>query len=167
MMSAYVILVLVSFERLAELVISSRNTKRLLADGAIEVGAGHYPFIVAVHTGWIIALFSWASLAPAELNLIWAALYVAIQPLRAWVILTLGRFWTTRIIVPKNVPLVQRGPYKFISHPNYVVVVLEIAVLPLVIGAWPVAVAFSILNACVLWVRIRAENHSLQSRSVA
>ncbi len=166
MMTAYVILVLVSLERLAELAISNRNTKRLLADGAIEVGASHYPFIVAVHTAWIVALFTWASFAPVELSLVWLVLYLAIQPLRAWVMLTLGRFWTTRIIVPRDVALVRRGPYRFLTHPNYVVVVLEIAILPLVIGAWPLAVLFSLLNAWALWVRIRAENLSFRSRPV-
>jgi methyltransferase len=167
MSAFYVLLMFVGAQRIAELIVANRNTKRLLAEGAVEVGAGHYPFIVAVHTAWIATLVLWAWLRPADVNFAWLAVYIAIQPLRLWVMLSLGRYWTTRIIVPQNVPLVRKGPYKIIKHPNYVVVVLEIATLPLVIGAWPVAVVLSILNAAVLWVRISAENQSFVSRPQA
>jgi methyltransferase len=166
MSAAFILLALVSLQRLAELIISDRNTKRLLADGAKEIGAGHYPFIVAVHTTWLIALFVWVGTSSPALSTSWLLVYIALQVFRLWVMVSLGRFWTTRIIVPRAAPLVRRGPYRFMRHPNYVVVVLEIAVLPLVVGAWPLVVVFSALNACALWVRIKAENRSFLSRSV-
>jgi len=164
MSAAFIVLALVSLERLAELVISNRNTRRLMAEGATEVGAGHYPFIVGVHTLWLVSLFFWVGVNHSEVNLAWLGVYLALQVLRAWVMTTLGRYWTTRIIVPKAVPLITGGPYRFFRHPNYVVVTLEIAVLPLAVDAWPVAVVFTVLNGLVLWVRIRAENASFAAR---
>ena len=91
----------------------------------------------------------------------WLACFIAIEILRVWVLATLGPRWTTRIIVLPQAPLIRRGPYRFINHPNYLVVVLEIAVLPLVFGLWQVALLFTLLNAAVLSVRIRAENRAL------
>lgn len=165
MTGALIVLLLVAAERLAELFISERNIKRLKAEGAEEHGAGHYPFIVAVHTLWMAALFGWAVAFPAPLNMFWLIIYAVLQVLRVWVMVTLGRYWTTRIITVPHAPLIKRGPYKFVRHPNYTVVVLEIIVLPLMIGAWPLAVVFSIFNAAALWVRIRAENKVLAARA--
>lgn len=164
MTAAFILLGLVAIERLAELVISQRNTKRLLAEGAHETSPGHYPLIVLVHVAWLAALFAWVVMYQPVLRPIWLGVYIALQVFRAWVMLSLGRYWTTRIITVPHAPLVTRGPYKYLRHPNYVVVVLEIAVLPLAIGAWPIALLFSALNALVLWIRIRAENAALQSR---
>ena len=106
----------------------------------------------------------WAALMPPVMNPAAIALYLMVQPVRAWVIASLGRYWTTRIISLPDAPLVRRGPYRFLKHPNYTVVVLEIALLPLALGAWPVAALFSVLNALVLWVRITAENRALAAR---
>jgi methyltransferase len=154
-----VILALVTLQRLGELWLSNRNTRRLLYRGAQEIGAAHYPLIVATHALWLGALW-W--LAPGRpINLIWLALFVLLQLGRIWVIATLGDRWTTRIIVLPDAPLVRRGPYRFVAHPNYVVVVAEIAVLPLVFGLWEVSVIFSLLNAAVLTIRIREENRAL------
>jgi methyltransferase len=154
-----VILALVTFQRLGELWLSNRNTARLLAQGAHEVGASRYPLIVAVHAAWLAALW-W--LAPGQpVDRLWLALYVLLQVARIWVLTTLGSRWTTRIIILPDAPLVTAGPYRFVSHPNYVVVVAEIAVLPLVFGLWPVALIFSALNAAVLAIRIREENRAL------
>jgi methyltransferase len=154
-----VILALVTLQRLGELWLSNRNTRRLLARGATEVGAAHYPLIVAVHALWLAALW-W--LAPSRpVDGFWLALFVLLQLARVWVIATLGDRWTTRIIVLPDAPLVRGGPYRFINHPNYAVVVIEIPVLPLVFGLWPVAVLFSALNAAVLLIRIREENRAL------
>lgn len=164
MTAALIVLLLVAAERLGELVLSHYNTTRLLAAGAHEIGAGHYPLIVAVHTGWLAALFTWNGFYPAPINLTWLLVYVAIQLPRVWVMASLGRFWTTRIITVPDAPLVRRGPYKYLRHPNYVIVVLEIAILPLVFDAWPVAVVFSLLNAAMLWVRITTENAALAPR---
>jgi methyltransferase len=154
-----VILALVTLQRLGELWLSNRNTRRLLAQGAREAGASHYPLIVAVHMLWLATLW-W--LAPGRpVNGFWLAVYVLLQLGRIWVLATLGRRWTTRIIVLPGAPLVRRGPYRFVNHPNYVVVVGEIAVLPLVFGLWRISLIFSLLNAAVLAIRIREENRAL------
>ena len=153
------ILALVTLQRLGELWLSNRNMKRLLAEGAREHAPGHYPLIVAVHVLWLVALW-W--LAPGRpVNTLWLALFVLIELARIWVLVSLGRRWTTRIIVLADAPLVRRGPYRFLNHPNYAVVIAEIAVLPLVFGLWLVALAFSALNAVLLTIRIREENRAL------
>jgi len=160
---AYVILTLVTLQRLGELMLAERNTRRLLAQGAHEVGRGHYPLIVAVHAGWLAALW-W--LAPGQpIYPIPLLLFVALQAARLWVVSTLGRRWTTRIIILPKAPLVRAGPYRWVNHPNYLVVVGEIALLPLVFGLWALALAFSLLNAAVLLVRIREENKALAAAS--
>ena len=154
-----VILALVTLQRVGELWLSNRNTRALLAQGAVEHGRAHYPLIVALHAAWLATLW-W--LAPSQpIEVFWLALYVLLQIARIWVLATLGPRWTTRIIVLRGAPLVKAGPYRFVSHPNYVVVVAEIAVLPLVFGLWQVALIFSALNAAVLTIRIRAENRAL------
>ncbi|HEX4801673.1 MAG TPA: isoprenylcysteine carboxylmethyltransferase family protein [Sphingomicrobium sp.] len=154
-----VILVLVTVQRLGELWLSRRNTRRLLASGAHEYGANHYPLIVAVHALWLIALWWLALSRPVEG--FWLGVFVLIEIARLWVLATLGRRWTTRIVVLPNAPLVRRGPYRLVNHPNYAVVVAEIAVLPLVFGLWQIALIFTLLNAAVLTVRIREENRAL------
>ena len=122
---ASVILPLVTLQRLGELVLSNYNTRRLLARGAIEVGASHYPLVVSVHAAWLIALWVWGR--DQEVNLPALALFIAMQGLRLWILATLGPRWTTRIIVLPDQPLVASGPYRYFSHPNYAVVVAEIA----------------------------------------
>ncbi|MBU1376276.1 MAG: hypothetical protein KKE02_16735 [Alphaproteobacteria bacterium] len=158
---AMVVLVAVTAQRLGELVLAQRNTRRLLARDAYEVGASHYPFIVTLHAAWLASLWWFGWDRPVSLS--WLAVFVVLQLLRVWVIATLGARWTTRIIILPDAPLVRRGPYRFISHPNYAVVVAEIAVLPLAFGLVGLAVVFSILNALVLWVRIRAEGRGLST----
>jgi methyltransferase len=153
------ILALVTLERLFELWLARRNTRRLLEQGAREHAPGHYPLIVAVHVLWLAALW-W--LAPSRpVDGFWLALFVLVELGRLWVLTTLGSRWTTRIIVIPGAPLVRRGPYRFIDHPNYWVVIGEIAVLPLVFGLWQVALVFTLLNAAALIVRIRQENRAL------
>jgi methyltransferase len=159
------ILAAVALQRLAELVLARRNTRALLAAGGVEVGAGHYPFLVGVHVLWFVVLAAWIARGPAAFHGEWAAAYLALQPLRAWTMLSLGRFWTTRIITVPGVPPVRRGPYRFVRHPNYIVVAGEIAALPLAFGAWPLAVAFTVLNAVALTLRLRAENAALAARA--
>jgi methyltransferase len=153
------LLVLVSLERLAELFWARANTARLLARGGHEVGAAHYPAIVALHFFWLLGLWIFAWGRPVEP--LWLAVFLALEALRIWVLVTLGRRWTTRIIVVPGETLVREGPYRFIAHPNYVVVIGEIAVLPLCFGLWAYALVFTLLNAVVLYVRIRTENAAL------
>jgi methyltransferase len=160
-----IVLALVTLQRMAELVIADRNTRRLKASGAQESGAGHYPVMVAMHAAWLIGLWILAWDRPVSLP--WLAVFVVLQLLRVWVLATLGGRWTTRIIVLPGAPLVRRGPYRFLSHPNYAVVVAEIAVLPLAFGLMAFAAIFSVLNAMVLWVRLRAETAALGKASAA
>jgi methyltransferase len=163
----FLVLFYVVVERLAELVISSRNTRRLRARGSHEVGASHYPFMVAMHVAWLVAIMLWVAIMSPAINMVFLLIYALIQIPRFWVMVSLGEYWTTRIISVPNAPLVRRGPYKFARHPNYIVVVLEIAALPLVFGAWHIAAIFSVLNAVMLWVRIRCENGTLILRGDA
>ena len=156
---AYLVLALVTLQRLGELVLAERNTRRLCARGAHEVGRSHYAFVVAVHAGWLAAL--WLLGPGPPIHVLALIIYVALQAARVWVIATLGERWTTRIIVLPGAPLVRRGPYRWVDHPNYLIVIAEIAVLPLVFGLPVVAAFFSVLNAIVLWVRIREENAAL------
>ena len=153
------ILALVTAERLGELWLAKRNTHRLLAAGAFEADPGHYKLIVGLHTLWLggLWLLAWGQ----PVNWPFLAVFLLLQLLRAWVLLTLGRRWTTRIIVVPGEQLVRRGPYRIVRHPNYLVVIGEIATLPLVFGLVPYAILISILNAAVLGVRIRAENAAL------
>ena len=159
MSAALVIVGLVTAQRLGELVVSRRNTGRLLAAGAFEAAPGHYPFMVLLHACWLAGLWWLAPGRPVNLALL--ATYALLQLARVWVLATLGPRWTTRIIVLPGAPLVQAGPYRLMSHPNYVVVAAEIAVLPLVFGLVGYAAMFSMLNALVLAVRVRAENAAL------
>ena len=154
-----VILALVTLERLFELWLAGRNTRRLLARGAREHGRSHYPFIVAVHVLWLAALWWLAPQRP--IDGFWLAVFVLLELARIWVLTTLGRRWTTRIIVDPREQLVESGPYRFVNHPNYWVVIGEIAVLPLVFGLWQVSLLFTALNVAVLTVRIREENRAL------
>jgi methyltransferase len=155
-----VVVLIVVLQRLAELALARRNTRRLLAAGGREAGAGHYSLLVLLHGAWLLALFT---LVPAEapVNLWLLGLFVLLQAGRLWVIASLGRFWTTRIITLAEVPLVRRGPYRFLRHPNYAIVAAEIAVLPLAFGAWQIALGFSLVNLPLLAHRIRIENAAL------
>ena len=156
---AIAILAFVTLQRLAELALARANTRRLLAAGAREYAPGHYPLIVAVHVAWLATLW-W--LAPGRpIHLPFLVLFALLQLGRVWVIRTLGERWTTRIIVLPRAPLVAGGPFRFVSHPNYLVVIGEIAVLPLVFGLWSVALVFTLINAAVLTIRIRAEQAAL------
>ena len=159
---AIAILAFVTFQRLAELALARRNTALLLAAGAREHAPGHYPLIVAVHFSWLAALWWFAPGRPIQLGFL--LLFVILQLGRVWVIRTLGPRWTTRIIVLPGAPLIASGPFKYVSHPNYLVVIGEIAVLPLVFGLWQLALIFTLLNAAALTTRIRAENKALAQR---
>lgn len=155
------IMIFVTLQRIAELVIAQVNTKALIAGGAVEFGRSHYPVMVLMHASWLAVL--WAMAIGAPVNMALLAIFAVLQLLRVWVLATLGRRWTTRIIVPQNEPMILNGPFRFMRHPNYFVVIAEIAILPLVFGLVWVAVIYSALNAAMLWVRISAENAAYSS----
>ena len=160
---AYAIIFLVVLQRLAELVLANRNTKRLKAQGAVEIGARHYPLIVLLHTAWLLAVL-WLLPAPLEISWPWLAIFVLLQAARIWVISSLGPYWTTRIISVPGAALVKRGPYRFVRHPNYLVVAGEILALPLAFHEISVAIFFSLANAAILFWRIREEETGLVTR---
>jgi methyltransferase len=155
------ILALVTAQRAGELVLSHFNTRRLMARGAVEVAARHYPLMVAVHASWLISLWVFGHGRPIDTPAL--IFYLVLQGLRFWVMRTLGPRWTTRIIVLPGQPLVSAGPYRWLAHPNYVGVAGEIAVLPLALGLPWLAALFTVLNAAVLFIRIRAENRALDA----
>jgi methyltransferase len=160
---AYFIIGAVALQRLLELLYAERNTRRLLARGAVEISRAHYPLLVLLHIAWLAAI---ALLLPSPPVIHWLALgiFLLLQGTRIWVIASLGPYWTTRIITLPGAPLSRRGPYRFLRHPNYAVVAGEIAILPLVFGEIWVAVAFSAANALMLWWRIRQEDAALAPR---
>ena len=161
--AAYLVLALVTLQRLGELFLAERNTKRLLAAGAREFGHRHYPFIVLIHAAWLAVLWL---LAPGQpIHLVPLLLFVVLQAARVWVIASLGGRWTTRIIIDPGAPRIRSGPYRWLDHPNYLVVICEIALLPLVFGLPEIALVFSLLNAVILSIRIREENKALAAHS--
>jgi methyltransferase len=159
----YGTLLFVAVQRLGELVWAGRNTGRLRRQGAVEADAAGYPFLVLLHAGWLaaMALFVPAAAAPRWPLL---ALFGALQLFRLWVVVSLGRFWTTRILTLPGAPLVEKGPYRWLRHPNYLVVAAEIASLPLAFGAVAVAAAFSVLNLVLIGRRIGIEERLLMPR---
>ena len=163
MTAHYVIVGLIALQRLAEMVYSRRNIKRLVAAGGVVVAEPAYPWIVAVHVGWLLALaFAIPPNAPVQQPFL--LLYLAILAARVWVMASLGRYWATRIVTLPEAPLVDKGPYGLIRHPNYVVVAAEILVAPLIFDAWIIAIVFSVLNAGVLYLRIEREDSVLAAR---
>ena len=158
-LGTFLFLAFIVVQRLGELVIAKRNTAALLARGAHEVGAAHYPVMVALHSAWVLCLLIFGY--SQDIHLGWLALYAVLQVFRVWILGTLGRRWTTRIIVIDE-PLVAKGPFRFIPHPNYTLVVLEVFVAPMVLGLVWVALLFSALNAAMLYHRIRVEDGALR-----
>lgn len=159
MAPALVLLAFVTLQRGAELVWGRLNERRLRALGAVEVGARHYPLIVLLHGGWL----AWLWLRGWDRPLVWAwvAVFFVLQAGRVWVLATLGRRWTTRVLFTPGETLVKRGPFRLVSHPNYAVVVMEIVVLPLAFGLWGAALVFGLLNLVLLGWRIRVEEGAL------
>jgi len=147
-------------QRLAELALARRNTARLTAAGAVEFGAGHYPVMVALHAAWWLTLAWFGSGQPVDPA--WLLLFLLLQAGRVWVISSLGPRWTTRVLVLSGIQPTVGGPYRWLRHPNYLIVALEIAVVPLALGLPGVALAFSVANVGMLAWRIRLENQALR-----
>ena len=157
------ILLFVALQRGVELMYAARNTARLRQRGAVEFGRGHYPFMVLLHAAWLLAIAVDATRDPT-VRLFPLTIFAALQILRVWIIATLGPFWTTRVLSVPGEPLVRRGPYRYVRHPNYLIVIAEIAMLPLVFGQVSNAVIFSALNLAVIAWRVRIENAALAER---
>jgi methyltransferase len=149
--------------RLGELVYSKRNERWLLQNQAVEYGKGHYPFIVALHVLFILSLIVeyWIK-QPVSCSFYFLIFYFILLLFKAWAILSLGKFWNTKIYHIPTIPLIKKGPYKYIKHPNYLIVIAEIAIIPLVFHLYYTAIIFSILNGIMLWVRIKEENKALE-----
>jgi methyltransferase len=154
---------LVLLQRVVELVLARRNTVQLRRLGAVEADAEGYPYFVLLHAGWLVSL---AIFVPASATPVWPllGLFALLQLGRLWVISSLGNYWTTRIVSLPGVPLVQTGPFRWFRHPNYLLVIAEIAVLPLAFGAVPIAVSFSAVNLILIIRRIRIEESVLAPR---
>ncbi|HUR42481.1 MAG TPA: isoprenylcysteine carboxylmethyltransferase family protein [Aestuariivirga sp.] len=155
-----IVLSLVTLQRLAELWIAHRNTKRLMGQGGFEVGSGHYPLIVALHAIWLAGL--WFLALHLEISWPWIFAYLVLEAARGWIIAALGSRWTTRIIVVPGETLVAEGPYKYFRHPNYMIVAGEIFILPMAFGLWWYALLFAALNGGLLYWRIKAEEEALK-----
>ena len=151
------------FVRIEELLLSRSNEKWLLQNGAVEYGNKHYPFILALHVLFIFSLiFEYLLLQPPSFSIFMLFLYFLLMSFKTWIIASLGKYWNTRIYRIPNSPLVKKGPYVYIKHPNYLIVIAEIAVIPLVFHLYYTAIVFSILNSMMLFIRIREENKALQ-----
>jgi methyltransferase len=154
---------LVALQRLVELAFARSNTARLRRQGAVEADAGAYPLYVLLHAGWLMSLAIFVPAATPP-NWLLLGLFALLQLGRIWVLASLGRYWTTRIITLPDAPLVQTGPYRYFRHPNYLLVIAEIAVLPLAFGAVAIAATFSVLNLALIARRIRIEAGVLAPR---
>ena len=157
--ATFLFLSFIIVQRLSELMIAKRNTERLIEKGAYEVGAEHYPVMVGMHSLWIACLLFLGY--DENVSYGWLALFAVLQVLRVWILGTLGSLWTTRVIILPE-PLVVAGPFKYLKHPNYTLVVAEIIVAPMVLGLFWVAAIFTILNAAMLYVRIGVEDKALE-----
>ena len=162
MSALYWLVGFIALQRLAELAYGRANTARLMARGAVESGARAYPLFFLLHGGWLAAMLLLID-PDVSPSLPLLALFAVLQGGRLWIIASLGRRWTTRIIVPPGEPRITRGPYRFVKHPNYAIVIAEIAVAPLIFGAWGVAVVFSALNLALVAHRITQENAALDA----
>jgi methyltransferase len=157
------VVAVVALLRVAELLYAGRNTRRLKARGGVEIAPEQYPWFVALHAAWLASLLLFVP-ANATPNLYLLGIFALAQAARVWIIATLGPFWTTRVITLPGAPLVRRGPYRFVRHPNYAIVCIEIAVLPLAFGAWIVAAIFTAANAALIAWRVFAEDTALDER---
>ncbi|HVA99466.1 MAG TPA: isoprenylcysteine carboxylmethyltransferase family protein [Bacteroidia bacterium] len=149
--------------RIGELFLAKKNEKWLLQNGAVEYGKKHYPFIVALHILFFLSLIiEYSTQQAPSFSLLMLLFYFVLLAFKVWIIASLGKFWNTKIFHIQNFPLIKKGAYKYFKHPNYIVVIGEIAVIPLVFNLYYTAVIFSFLNAIMLTVRIKEENVALQ-----
>ena len=153
----------VILSRIGELILTKRNEKWLLKRGAMEYGKKHYPFMITLHILFFISLIvEYTKQQISSFNLFLTLFYFVLFIIKAWVILSLGTFWTTKIFRIAGIPLIKKGPYKYLKHPNYLIVIVEIAVIPLIFHLYYTAIIFTFLNAMMLFVRITEENKALR-----
>ncbi|MEO6696185.1 MAG: isoprenylcysteine carboxylmethyltransferase family protein [Ignavibacteria bacterium] len=163
----YILISIVIIQRLIELVISKKNEKWLLSEGAIEYGKQHYKFIVMLHICFFISMIAEYNFEKKDgelntINYLFLVFFIVLQILRIWVLKSLGKFWNTKILRIPDIKLIETGPYKFLKHPNYTIVVLEIFIIPMIFNLYITAIIFTILNAVMLSVRIKSENQALK-----
>lgn len=150
--------------RMAELTYSRSNEKWLLQHGAVEYGQKQYPFMIALHTLFIISLIVEYSIQKTHtFSFILLFAYCLLLVCKGWVISTLGKFWNTKIYHITGFPLVKKGIYKYVKHPNYIIVIIEIALIPLIFNLYFTAVVFTFLNSIILYIRIKEENNVLDN----
>lgn len=150
--------------RIAELYVARRNEKWMLQNGAVEYGKKHYPFIIALHSLFFVSLIIEYSMQQTpSFSLIFLLIYLLLIAFKVWIIASLGKFWNTKIFRIQNYPLINKGPYKYIKHPNYIIVIAEIALIPLIFQLYYTALIFTLLNAIMLSVRIKEENLALRN----
>lgn len=150
--------------RIAELYVARRNEKWMLQNGAVEYGKKHYPFIIALHSLFFVSLIVEYSMQQTpSFSLIFLLIYLLLIAFKVWIIASLGKFWNTKIFRIQNYPLINKGPYKYIKHPNYIIVIAEIALIPLIFQLYYTALIFTLLNAIMLTVRIKEENLALRN----
>jgi methyltransferase len=159
MIGGILLLAFVTLQRIGEAIYGERNRRRMLAEGEVESGEEHWPYLFALHASWLVGL--WVIAPGRPLVPIFVVLYVLLAVLRIWVMASLGPRWTTHIVVQPGLPRIKAGPYRFLHHPNYIVVVGELAILPLAFGLPWYALFFTVWNAAMLSIRIRAENRAL------
>ena len=149
--------------RLAELYLAARNERWMRLNGAVEYSSGHYPLLVSLHLLFFLSLpAEYYGFGPHSAHTGLIALYVVLILLKGWTIASLGRFWNTRVLRIPGAPLVTKGPYRFVRHPNYIIVAAELLVIPLAFDLYATAIVFSILNAALLYVRVGVENRALK-----
>lgn len=168
MMLFYIVFTFLIIQRLMELFVARRNKQWMMARGGIEIGADHYPLMVLMHISFFASLWTEVILRDYPVSIAWAVLLAAlivVQLIRYWAIASLGRFWNTKIIVVPDADIVRRGPYRFLRHPNYTVVILEFAIIPLLFDAYITFAIFSILNVFILRHRIRVEEEGLSAHT--
>ncbi|MFK8882526.1 isoprenylcysteine carboxyl methyltransferase family protein [Bacillus velezensis] len=164
----WLFIMLLAAQRIAEMIVARRNEQKVKKQGAVEYGERHYPFLVLMHVFFFVSLTAEVAAFQKTLSPRWAAIICIIlfvQGIRYWALLSLGRYWNTKILVVPDAELVRKGPYKWMKHPNYAVVILEFIFLPLLYGAYWTLFLFSILNACMLTVRIRVEEKALEENT--
>ena len=160
-----VVISIVILQRLIELLIAKRNEKRLLSQGAYEAGAAHYPVMVAMHIAFFVSLITEVMLFSRPLSALWDVfliIFLIAQIMRIWCLISLGKFWNTKIIILPGADIVRKGPYKWVRHPNYLIVTTELLILPLMFSSYFTVIIFTLLNGWMLAVRIPAEEKALK-----